>query len=228
MPPIPSNLSFATARKLLKAEDFKRLACAFLCATETVKVRYTSPSQPLFTNDIKQYDADKAAREFGGGKADSFRRQIWVITKKLKENAGGEDDGEDVRQSRSVDGSVRRRRMARMRLRRRRRREGVGRNRRLRWRTVSTRPVFSCCESVLTILQMPRRRCLSRLRRRRTRIPTAIGSECGGPNLFDRNNLLLHMEESSWLGDHSGYKQQDPTASLGDLYDRMATSQQML
>ncbi|KAK4499274.1 hypothetical protein PRZ48_009787 [Zasmidium cellare] len=80
MPPgqsIPANLSFAVARKILKAEDMERLACAFLNATDTVK-----------------FDAEKAAREFGGVKADSFKRSIWVITKTLKEHGGG--DGGDA------------------------------------------------------------------------------------------------------------------------------------
>lgn len=35
---IPTNLSFTLARKVLKPEDMERLACAFLNATETVKV----------------------------------------------------------------------------------------------------------------------------------------------------------------------------------------------
>ncbi|KAF2171586.1 hypothetical protein M409DRAFT_17826 [Zasmidium cellare ATCC 36951] len=77
MPPgqtIPANLSFAVARQVLKPEDMERLACAFLNATET-------------------FDADKAAREFGKCKADSFKRSIWVITKTLKEH-GGDIDGD--------------------------------------------------------------------------------------------------------------------------------------
>lgn len=42
-----------------------------------------------------QFDHNKAATEFGGSKPDSFKRQIWVITKKIKEEmakGGGEDD----------------------------------------------------------------------------------------------------------------------------------------
>jgi hypothetical protein len=34
------------------------------------------------------------AKDFGGGKADSFKRGIWVITKKIKENKGGASGGE--------------------------------------------------------------------------------------------------------------------------------------
>lgn len=43
----------------------------------------------------RQFDADKAAREFGGGKADSFKRQIWVITKRIKDYKGGADEAND-------------------------------------------------------------------------------------------------------------------------------------
>lgn len=44
----------------------------------------------------RQFDADKAAKEFGGGKGDSFKRQIWVITKRIKDNMGEVDgDGDE-------------------------------------------------------------------------------------------------------------------------------------
>lgn len=50
---VPTNLSFAVARKILKPEDMERLACAFLNATDTVKVR-TAALQitKLIANDM--------------------------------------------------------------------------------------------------------------------------------------------------------------------------------
>lgn len=42
-----------------------------------------------------QFNADQAAKDFGGGKAESFKRGIWVITKKIKDyKDAGEGEGE--------------------------------------------------------------------------------------------------------------------------------------
>ncbi|KAF7198363.1 hypothetical protein HII31_00102 [Pseudocercospora fuligena] len=74
------DLSYSVAKKVCNAQDFERLACAFLSATTNV-----------------DFDANKAAREFGGCKPDSFKRAIWVICKKIKEakeNGVGGDEGE--------------------------------------------------------------------------------------------------------------------------------------
>ncbi|SMR52879.1 unnamed protein product [Zymoseptoria tritici ST99CH_1A5] len=81
MPPgqtIPSNLSWAVAKKVCTQQDMERLACAYLNATEAVN-----------------FNADQAAKDFGGGKAESFKRGIWVITKKIKDyKDAGEGEGE--------------------------------------------------------------------------------------------------------------------------------------
>lgn len=100
MPPgqtIPGNLSFAVAREILKTDDMERLACAFLNATDNVNVSLLLPRAPWsFSRSLcLQFNAEKAAREFGNVKPESFKRAIWVITKKLKEhgaNGGGDDD----------------------------------------------------------------------------------------------------------------------------------------
>ncbi|CZT17718.1 uncharacterized protein RCC_03555 [Ramularia collo-cygni] len=63
------DLSFTVAKKHCSPQDIERLACAYLASTATVN-----------------FDAEKAAKEFGGGNAASFKRQIWVITKKIKDN----------------------------------------------------------------------------------------------------------------------------------------------
>ncbi|SMQ50960.1 unnamed protein product [Zymoseptoria tritici ST99CH_3D7] len=81
MPPgqtIPSNLSWAVAKKVCTQQDMERLACAYLNATEAVN-----------------FNADQAAKDFGGGKAESFKRGIWVITKKIKDyKDAGDGEGE--------------------------------------------------------------------------------------------------------------------------------------
>lgn len=100
MPPgqtIPGNLSFAVAREILKTDDMERLACAFLNATDNVNVSLLLPRAPwsFCCSLCLQFNAEKAAREFGNVKPESFKRAIWVITKKLKEhgaNGGGDDD----------------------------------------------------------------------------------------------------------------------------------------
>ncbi|EMF10667.1 uncharacterized protein SEPMUDRAFT_119198 [Sphaerulina musiva SO2202] len=74
--------SFKVAKKILSQGDLDRLACAFLAM-----------------DNIHQFNANKAALEFGGSKPDSFKRQIWVITKKIKKEMekgdAGADDGDD-------------------------------------------------------------------------------------------------------------------------------------
>ena len=48
------------------------------------------------TNTRLQFDKDKAAREFGNAKPDSFKRQIWVIGKKIKDAMeNGVPEGEE-------------------------------------------------------------------------------------------------------------------------------------
>lgn len=93
MPPgrsFPAKPSFAVARKLLNAQDKERLACAFLKATQTVNV--SAPrSQPVRLANENKFDAVKAAREFGGVELASFKRSIWVITKKIKDHMAGGD-----------------------------------------------------------------------------------------------------------------------------------------
>ncbi|KXT08881.1 hypothetical protein AC579_4673 [Pseudocercospora musae] len=89
------DLSYSIAKKVCNSQDFERLACAFLSATSNV-----------------DFDANKAAREFGGCKPDSFKRAIWVICKKIKEASdqgneeGGDDGGGQVKKGgkRKVDG----------------------------------------------------------------------------------------------------------------------------
>ncbi|KAM3420230.1 hypothetical protein BST61_g3519 [Cercospora zeina] len=65
--------SFTIAKSLLTASDMERLACAFLA-----------------TENVYQLDLNKVASEFGGAKPDSFKRSIWVITKKIKEAMEGQ------------------------------------------------------------------------------------------------------------------------------------------
>ncbi|KAI5366586.1 hypothetical protein Slin15195_G081050 [Septoria linicola] len=70
--------SYKVAKKVLSQPDLERLACAFLA-----------------TENVYQFDHTKAATEFGGSKPDSFKRQIWVITKKIKEAMEKGGDGSD-------------------------------------------------------------------------------------------------------------------------------------
>ncbi|CAK1363155.1 hypothetical protein CB0940_04732 [Cercospora beticola] len=72
--------SFKVAKAVLSPSDMERLACAF-----------------LNTENVYQFDLNKAASDFGGAKPDSFKRSIWVITKKIKEamEGQGSDAGGD-------------------------------------------------------------------------------------------------------------------------------------
>ncbi|GIZ43537.1 hypothetical protein CKM354_000676100 [Cercospora kikuchii] len=65
--------SFKVAKAVLSPSDMERLACAFLA-----------------TENVYQFDLNKAASDFGGAKPDSFKRSIWVITKKIKEAMEGQ------------------------------------------------------------------------------------------------------------------------------------------
>ncbi|CAK4030858.1 Hypothetical predicted protein [Lecanosticta acicola] len=79
MPPgqtLPAMLSWDVAKKVCTPQDFERLACAYLNATTTV-----------------EFDAATASAQFGC-KADSFKRSIWVITKKIKDYKGGDGGGD--------------------------------------------------------------------------------------------------------------------------------------
>ncbi|KAK4630072.1 uncharacterized protein CLAFUR5_08037 [Fulvia fulva] len=77
-----TKLSFTVAQKVCTPKALEQLACAFLA-----------------TEDLYAFDKDKAAREFGGAKPDSFKRQIWVMGKKIKDAmdsgvTGDEGEGE--------------------------------------------------------------------------------------------------------------------------------------
>ncbi|EME79796.1 uncharacterized protein MYCFIDRAFT_81264 [Pseudocercospora fijiensis CIRAD86] len=84
------DLSYTVAKKVCTSQDFERLACAFLSATSNV-----------------DFDANKAAREFGTGcKPDSFKRAIWAICKKIKEAAGDNVKGGEKEKEKGDGGGV--------------------------------------------------------------------------------------------------------------------------
>ncbi|KAK5698253.1 hypothetical protein LTR97_007214 [Elasticomyces elasticus] len=80
-----ANVSWPEVKKLCTAADIDRLACLAVAA--------------INSGSMDQASYTKAANQFGGGiKPDSYKRGLWVISKKIKD-AQAKGDGASPTQS---------------------------------------------------------------------------------------------------------------------------------